>query len=283
VERIDFANAPGGAADAPRPPFRFVAEEFKGNSPKVVVRDSMDILWRVKGGLEPNAESFATRLVAAVGYYADPTWFIARGKIQGVTGLKRAARFIRPDGTFSHASFERRNPDLKSLPQDWAWNDNPFLGTEQLKGLKVLIMLLANWDNKDARDKGIGSNTGIAELRTGARVETIYRVTDWGQALGGWGPGMKPKTWDCARFTAQTPTFVQGRAGPYWRFGFTGHHNNDFKNDITTKDVRWLMLYLGRITDAQLRSGLKASGATPTQAACFATQLRKRINQLNVE
>jgi hypothetical protein len=40
------------------------------------------------------------------------------------------------------------------------------------------------------------------------------------------------------------------------------------------------MRYLGRITDAQLRSGLKASGGTPAEMACFATQLRKRIKQL---
>jgi hypothetical protein len=281
IERINFAYAPGGPESAPRPPFYFIAEDFKGNNPKVYVRDSAGVRWRVKGGVETNGESFSTRLVAAVGYYVEPTWFVVSGTIKGARSLKRAARLIHPDGSFSHASFERRDPAVKSVSQAWAWNANPFVGTEQLNGLKVLVMLLADWDNKDARDQRIGSNTGIAESRTGGQTQLIYRVTDWGQTLGGWGPRMKPKAWDCTTFTAQTKGFVQGRDGPHVRFGFTGQHTSDFKNDITVENVRWLMRYLGRVTDAQILSGLKASGATPAEAACFGTQLRDRIRQLS--
>ena len=91
---------------------------------------------------------------------------------------------------------------------------------------------------------------------------------------------MTPRTWDCERFTTQTASFVQGRQGTHVRFNYFGHHTDDFNNDITPANVRWLMRYLGRITDAQLRSGLKASGATPAQTACFTSQLRKRIAQL---
>ena len=280
VERIDFTYPAGGPKDTPQPPFSFISEKFGGSSPKVLVRDSSGVTWRVKGGLEPKAESFVTRLVAALGYYADPTAFIAHGKIEGVTSLKRAAGFIQPDGSFSNGSFERRNASLKALTQDWAWNRNPFLGTKELNGLKVLVMLVSNWDNKDARDRRMGSNTGIAERRLNGRIQLVYRVTDWGQTLGAWGTELKPKGWDCSAFTAQTKSFLQGRAGQYLRFGFTGQHTDDFKNDITVEDVRWLMRYLGRITDAQIQNGLRASGATPDEAACFAMQLRERINQL---
>jgi hypothetical protein len=73
---------------------------------------------------------------------------------------------------------------------------------------------------------------------------------------------------------------VQGRQGTHVRFNYTGQHTDDFKNDITIANVRWLMRYLGRITDAQLRSGLKASGATPAETTCFTPQVRKRITQL---
>jgi hypothetical protein len=40
------------------------------------------------------------------------------------------------------------------------------------------------------------------------------------------------------------------------------------------------MQYLGRVSDVQLRSGLKASGAMPADVTCFSAQLRERINQL---
>jgi hypothetical protein len=279
IERLDFTHATG-PENPPRPPFHFVRERLSGTSPKATVLDSAGVKWRIKGGPEVRAESLATRLVGALGYHVEPTWFVASGKIEGARSLTRAARLIRPDGSFSNASFERRDPNLKPLPEDWAWNNNPFIGTDQLNGLKVLVMLVADWDNKDVRDRRIGSNTGILERRIDGREQLVYAVKDWGQTLGGWGPGLKPNAWNCERFTAQTKTFLQGHKGNYLSFGFTGQHTTDFKNDITIENVRWLMRYLDRITDTQLHSGLKASGATPEEMACLATQLGERIKQL---
>lgn len=282
IERINFADAPGGAPK-PSSPFTFLSEQSGGSSPKLLVRDSTGIQWRVKGGLEVHAETFSTRMVAALGYAAEPTWYVAEGKIEQARGLSRAAGFVRPDGSFSNASFELRDPNLKAMSPDWAWNRNPFLGTRQLNGLKVLMMLLSNWDNKDVRDRRAGSNTGIAERWVKRRIQLIYRVTDWGQTLGAWGPEPKPKGWDCRAFTAQTKSFVEGRQGEFVRFGYSGHYTDDFKNDIRVNDVRWLMGYLGRVTDAQIRAGLTAGGATQEEVACFSGQLRERINQLKAQ
>ena len=92
IERIDFRHA-GGPEDPPRPPFHFVRERLSGNAPKVTVLDSAGVAWRVKGGPEARAESFATRLVGALGYHVEPTWFVARGKIEGARSLTRAARW----------------------------------------------------------------------------------------------------------------------------------------------------------------------------------------------
>ena len=47
----------------------------------------------------------------------------------------------------------------------WAWHDNPFVGTPELNGLKILMMLMSNWDNKDVRDVARGSNTAIFEYQ----------------------------------------------------------------------------------------------------------------------
>ncbi|MBZ5584199.1 MAG: hypothetical protein LAQ30_18695 [Acidobacteriia bacterium] len=40
------------------------------------------------------------------------------------------------------------------------------------------------------------------------------------------------------------------------------------------------MQYLGRITDDQLRAGLKASGASDAEMDCFTKALRARIEKL---
>ena len=281
IDRIDFSYPAGGRANLPRPPFTFKAEEGGGTNPKVLVRDAAGVEWRMKGGLEVKADSFTTRLVAALGYYAEAVAFVPSGTVAGVGKLTRAANFVKSDGTFAWAAFERRDPNLKYLSDhDWAWNDNPFGGTPQLNGLKVLVMLLSNWDNKDIRNRKIGSNTGILERRVGVKVEWIYFVNDWGQTLGAWGPEMKPKGWNCQAFHDQTSQFVQGRDGDFVRFGFTGQHSDGFKNDIRAGDVRWLLRYLSRVTDRQIRAGLLASGASQEEAACFGRVLRTRITQL---
>jgi hypothetical protein len=44
--------------------------------------------------------------------------------------------------------------------------------------------------------------------------------------------------------------------------------------------VRWLYRYLARVTDEQLRAGLRASGATTEEIECFTRAIRERINQL---
>ena len=281
IDRIDFALAAHSAGiSSPRPPFNFIGESLKGTSPKILVRDASGVKWRIKGGYEVNSESFVTRLVAAVGYYASPTWYVPSGKVAGSTSLDRARAFIQTDGSFSRGSFERRDADLKKLSQDWIWSRNPFIGTREFNGLKTMMMLVSNWDNKDARNRRIGSNTAISERRSGNHVQLIYYVSDWGQTMGAWGAELKPKGWDCHQFALQTASFVQGLDGKYVRFGYIGQHTQDFKSDVSVADVRWLLQYLGRVSESQIHLGLIQSGASPEEAVCFGTNLRERVRQL---
>jgi hypothetical protein len=283
VETIDFTMGAGGSSRAAMPPFHFVREDGTGTSPKILVRDTRGIEWRVKGGLEVRAEAFVTRLVAALGYYSELTYFFAQGRIEGAPELKRASGFIKADGTFTYASFEQSEPNGRFVDQPWTWNSSPFTGTRQWNGLKVLVMLVSNWDNKDARDRYDGSNTSVLECAEGSARQRVYFVNDWGQSLGRWGYGGRfgnQSRWNCADFTAQTPSFVTAIQGRNVRFGYAGQHTDDFKNAITVDDVHWLMQYLGRITDAQISAGLLASGATRDEEHCFTKALRARIEQL---
>jgi hypothetical protein len=138
------------------------------------------------------------------------------------------------------------------------------------------VMLLSNWDNKDARNFVLGSNTGFLETADG----THAYVTDWGQSLGGWGRIFGRSNWNCEAFKRQSAGFVRGVRGGRVLFNYVGQHTSGFADDVTVDDVRWLMQYLGQVTDAQLRTGLLASGATPHEEECFAKSLRKRIETL---
>jgi hypothetical protein len=283
VETLDFTGGPGGRVKAPVPPFTFVEERKTGSNPKIRVTDSNGVRWTVKFGSEVNAETFATRLVWACGYFVDPAYFVPRGTINQVGKLDRAKKFIGPGGSFQDARFEIvRDKAVKELDGElgWSWVTNQFTGKSELNGLKILMMLTSNWDNKDVRDVSRGSNTAIYRTPTQAGLEDRYIVTDWGGSMGKWGGVMSREKWDCRGFSSQTRDFVKGVNGDLVQFGYSGQHSDSFKNDIRKSDVKWLMQYLGRVTDAQLRDGLQASGATAEEVECFTRSLRDRINQL---
>lgn len=281
VETVDFSVAPGGPEKSPKPPFTYIREDFGGTSPKIVVKDATGIEWRVKGGREVRAETFVTRFVSALGYYTDVMYFLAEGRVEGLGRLQRASGFVQPDGRFTYASFERREPGLRfSDRHTWTWKSSPFRGRPELQGLKILMMLFSNWDNKDARDARRGSNTGVLESLDGRKA--IYYVNDWGQSLGGWGRFVGRTQWDCVKYAEQTSVFVTRVTNPFVRFGYGGQHTVGFSDDIRVNDVRWLMQFLGRISDSQIRVGLLASGATKDEEQCFTSAIRKRIEQLRV-
>jgi hypothetical protein len=281
VETIDFSAAAGGATIAPKPPFRYMAEPAGGTSLKVLVSDGNGLVWRAKAGPEARADTFATRLAAALGYFSEIMWFLPETRIEVDDPTQRLPRPLDPVGRLTWAAFELREPDTQFLPEQWTWNDSRFSGTVELKGLKLLMILLSNWDNKDGRDAARGSNIGVWERDDNGRRVRAFFVNDWGQSLGAWKSHFGNGTpWDCGAFTRQTGRFLIDASGPALRFGYRGHHTADFANDITRTDVRWFMQYAGRITDAQIQTGLLVSGASKEEQGCFTSALRDRLEQL---
>ncbi len=283
VEKLDFAGGPGGRSGAPKPPFRFVEENLSGTNPKVKVTDATGRHWSVKWGPEVHAETFAARLVWAAGYDVTPNYFLPRGQIHGVKGLTRAKKYVDEKGNFTNARFSLRDKPFKLLKdEDWDWNKNPFVGTPEFNGLKILMMLTSNWDLKDTRnaDADGETNNGIREIPIRGRTTRIYMVTDWGSSMGKWGGFAGREKWDCKGYAQQTPNFIKGMKDGLVEWGFRGKHTEDATHAIGLEDVKWLLLYVGRITDQQIRNGLKASGATPEEVECFTGAVRQRIRQM---
>ncbi len=284
VEKLDLIGGITGRAKAPKPPFNFVEERMSGSNPKIRVTDANGVQWTAKFGSEVNAETFATRLVWAVGYFVEPAYFLPSGKIENVGSLTRAKKYVGSDGSFTDSRFEmQREKNVEKLEDEesWSWVQNPFVGSKELNGLKAMMMLTSNWDNKDLRDVKRGSNTSIFQYPKKTGLEDHYMVTDWGGSMGKWGGFLSREKWDCKGFRSQTKDFVKGVKGDVVEFGYSGQHTSDFKTDIRVSDVKWLMQYLGRVTDNQLRDGLTASGATAEEVECFTQAIRERINQLS--
>lgn len=277
----DWTWGPGGQARAPKAPFEFVEEDFNGTNPKVKVRDAKGDRWIVKFGGEDHSDVFASRMLFAMGYVAQPSYYVASGVVSGLHDLRRAKPFFNKNGEFSYARFKlhegKKVAKVEGL--EWSWTDNPFVGTHELNGLKILLMLMSNWDAKDSRD-GAGSNTAVYSKPGPQGEQLYYAFDDWGATLGKWGGFFSRDKWNAAGFSRQTPRFTQGTDGQTIRWGYRGKHGKDVTSGIDTADVRWLLTNLSRVTDAELRAGLQASGATPSDTDAYARSIRDRIAQL---
>jgi hypothetical protein len=283
VERLDFRNGAGAQGGAPAPPFQFIQEHSTGSNPCLSVRDAKGRTWRVKWGDEVRSETFAVRLAWAAGYYVESAYFLPEGRIEDVGTLGRARDCVGEDCTFKDARFELDEEGVEKMFDEhgWAWHDNPFVGTKELNGLKIMLMLTSNWDNKDVRDVARGSNTAIFQHRLpGGGIEARYLIIDWGASMGKWGSFVFRGKWDSAGYESQTPEFVKGVENGTVKWGYIGQRTEDATDGISVEDVRWLYQYLGQLTDQQIRDGLLASGATGEEVESFTRAIRERINQL---
>ncbi len=277
----DWACTFAGCDHAPAPPFRFLKTESGGSTAKISIKDANGRTFSVKFGGKVIPECFASRFVPAVGYTVEPSYFVGPGRIEGVPKLHLVDSFVKPDGTFARARFQLRDPRELEFRKDEAWSlvDNPFRGTPQLAGLRVVLILLSNWDIKDSRRGQDIANTAVFLSPNAGHPELLYSFFDWGSTLGRWGGIMNRTRSDCSGFALQTPAFITGVRNGVVQWGYTSKRT-DITQGITVADLRWLAPYLGAINAAEIRRGLKASGATDRQAVCWDGSLEDRIRQI---
>ncbi|HEX9918753.1 MAG TPA: hypothetical protein VGA87_06285, partial [Pyrinomonadaceae bacterium] len=167
---------PGGARMRPNVRrLTFIKEEKGGWSKKYRVRDAAGRVWVAKVGKEAQSETASTRLLWAAGYMTEITYLVPRVTIPG-------------KGTFQNVRFEAR-PENIEREGDWKWEENPFVGTRELQGFKVLMVLLNNWDTKD-------ENNVLLAVPTQGGTQLRYAISDLGATLGD--TGKWPLLW---RFT----------------------------------------------------------------------------------
>src|SRR5260370_4338841 len=111
----------------------FISDETRAYSPRYRVRDGSGREWVVKLGKEAQPDTAGTRLVWAAGYFTTVVYYVPRVEIE-------------VKGTFENAIFKARTKGVKRLAYRWDWWKNPFAGTQELQGLKILMALINNWD-----------------------------------------------------------------------------------------------------------------------------------------
>jgi hypothetical protein len=273
----------------PVAPFTFVEEVKGGESPKFKVRDGRGVEWGVKLGPEAQSETVATRLVWAVGYFVQEAYYFDEVKLENIPRLSRGREYV-VGRTVRGARFEPRRENVEEGPE-WSWRDSPFEGSREMSGLKVLMILLNNFDAR----KG---NNHILYADGAQGREARYVVTDLGATLGrAGGMGGKRVKNDLAAFLSTE--FVRGVDDGVVEFDFDtrprgfGHftvlhpkyYRGEVKKEaamrgIPVEHAAWVGSLLSQLSDAQLRDAFRAAGYLDVVADGYVRALRERINQL---
>jgi hypothetical protein len=123
----------------------FVGEDLNGTNPKFDVRDSNDKKWRVKLGSEAQPEVGASRLLWAVGYTTNEDYFVRQLQVRKMPArLHRGQKLVGRGGTVLNVRLQR-HPEHEKKVGDWNWRHNPFYGTREFNGLRVMMALIRNW------------------------------------------------------------------------------------------------------------------------------------------
>lgn len=292
IQSRNLFYGPGSPDLAPAAPFEFIKESNKGESPKFDVKDARGVVWTVKLGEEAQAETVATRLVWSVGYFAEEAYYFDEVKIEGLPRLKRGDEYVTANGSVTGARFEPERPSLKEGPT-WDWADNPFRGTRELNGVKVLMILLNNYDARKENNKIF-----YTQAAEGGRRVAHYYVTDLGATLGrSGGLGGKRSKNNLEDFLSTR--FVMGVEDGAVEFDYDtrptklGHFSvfyppyylSQVKKEkamrgIPVAHARWIGSLLSQLTDEQLHDAFRAANYDDAIRAGYVEALRARINQL---
>lgn len=149
IAALDLYDGQGGAEGQPAAPFKFESEDMRGTNPKFDARDAKGTKWRVKLGDEARPEVVASRLLWAVGYFVNDDYVIASARVEGLH-LERKDKLAR-EGQIEEARFEKK-PDQQKKIGIWKWRENPFIGSREFNGLRVMMAVMNNWDLKDVNN-----------------------------------------------------------------------------------------------------------------------------------
>ena len=281
---LDLYYGAGGKEHAPDPngTFTFEDEDLKQTSPKFDVVDEKGEHWRVKLGEEAQPETAATRLLWAAGYFVDDDYYFAELKVKGLPRLHRGRRYVSGNEIVHGARLKRRPKDIKKLG-DWSWFDNPFLGTKEFNGLRVMMCVVNNWDLA-------ADNNSIYEVDG----ERRFLVSDVGASFGNTGSFFtrskgKLDKYEGSEFTRKKnaddvdfvmhsrPLFLTFFIRPYYR------HMSEMENvgkQIPRADAKWLGQRLAQLSESQIRDCFRAAGYSPEKIDGYTKVVQRRISEL---
>lgn len=294
IESRNLFFGPGGKEHQPHGTFVFLKEDLDGSNPKFVVRDHEGVKWKFKLGAEARPETVASRLVWAVGYFTSEDYFLRDAQVDDMPAhLRRGQELVAPGGSLHNVRLKRFLDGEKKNGQ-WRWRQDPFSGTRELNGLRVMMALINNWDLKD-------ENNSVYEKKEATGLgdsEEIYMVSDLGSSFGTAGPAHpheKAKgnidSYSRSKFFAKiTPDYVDFQVPARPALVYLVNPREFFSRlrlrwigkGIPRRDAKWIGQLLGRLSINQIRDAFRAGGYSPEEVDAFTKVVEDRISELNL-
>ena len=267
LESRDLRAGPPSPVPLPDPAaFTFIKADAAGFSPGYDLRDKNGVEWSVKVGPEAQTEIVASRILWAIGYQQVPTFYLTKWTMEG-----------GPGGDPGPGRFRPTIPNAKAVGE-WAWHENPFVGTQPFKGLIVANLMMNNWDWKT-------SNNRIYDVvNADGTGQRSYVVRDLGASFGkSDAPGIarvlgariaQGNRNNLEDFEEQG--FIKAVNGNRVEFDYNGIYQS-VVDTVTPADVVWTSRLMSRLSDAQWNAAFAAAGYPPDQAARFIAKLKSKI------
>ncbi|HEX6278702.1 MAG TPA: hypothetical protein VFZ49_01685, partial [Pyrinomonadaceae bacterium] len=185
IPSMDLFTGPGGTKMKPDlSRIEFIKEETGGHNKKYRIKDGSGKVWVAKLGREAQPETAAVRLLHGIGYKTEINYLVPSITIPG-------------KGTFQNVRLEAR-PDKYERLEEWKWKKNPFVGTKELRGLKMMMVFMTNWDVLDLQNKVVDVGN-----------ENHYIVSDLGATFGKLGNNNLPIIYRLGRKTGSPKHFAR--------------------------------------------------------------------------
>lgn len=291
IHSLNLYWGPGGEKHQPQLPVDFLSEDRHGTSPKFDVRDSAGKKWRAKLGLEAKPETAASRLLWAVGFGANEDYFFSHLKVAHMpTKLRRGQDLAGRGGDVPDVRLQR-HPGGDKRVGDWNWRHNPFYGTREFNGLRIMMALIANWDLKDDNNAVFAD-----EKNSGVKY---FEVSDVGTAFGTAGKRYSNKD-SKGNLSAYRHTKLVAHVHKDYidlnfpkrppllslfefEWGFFLHQERIawIGKRIPRTDAKWLGSLLAQLSPDQIRDAFRAAGYSPEDVEANTQAVMSRIQELS--
>jgi hypothetical protein len=262
IAERDLYWGPGG--EAMRPDIgsvTFIKEEKKGASKKYRIKDGAGKVWVAKIGREAQPETAAVRLLWAIGYKTEVNYLVPRLTIPG-------------KGAFENVRLEARPEEVDRL-EEWQWKDNPFIGTNEFQGLKMMMVFFNNWDIVDVQNKILATDGANGEK------QLQYIISDLGATFGKLGNNNFPIVYRLGRKTNNPAKyfdseFIDGVKDGKVDLAYKGKNRGLFE-DISVEQARWLADLLNQLSDKQIEDAFRAANYTSDEINMYKIAVKNRI------